>query len=566
MSLSTLDIVVIALYFALVFIVAIWVTIKDKRKEGDRDSAGYFLAGKNMGWFVIGASLFASNIGSEHLVGLAGAGARGDFVNAQFEILAALILLVLGWVFVPFYLKSGVFTMPEFLEKRFSRSSRNYLSVISILSYVLTKISVTIFAGALVFEVMLGIEFWLGAIIVVVATGAYTVFGGLRAVVYTDLMQMFVLIGGAIAVTYFGLSEMGGWHEVKDAIATNAGNKSETYLSLWRSIEDADFPWTGIVFGAPILGVWYWCTDQFIVQRVLSAKDLSNARKGTIFAGFMKLLPLFLFVIPGVIAYALYTKDNSLMATADGSIDFDTALPSMVMTFLPSGFKGLVAAGLLAALMSSLSSVFNSCSTLFTIDFYRTWKPKAAERELVIVGQVATVILVIIGLAWIPLMRTMMEGNGLFKYIQSIQAYISPPIAAVFLFGLFFPRLNAKGAIASLWTGFVLGVGRLVMEFLTAKNEAGKAYLELSETSFLYELVNINFLHFAILLFSICTFVLVLASLTAEAPSKVSLANVTFKKFKMGNDPGLKTDMALTITLVVLVCVLWIVFSPYGIA
>jgi SSS family solute:Na+ symporter len=554
-TLSVLDIAIIAGYFILVFLLAGWVTIQERRaKAQNYGSKDYFLGGKNLGWFVIGASLFASNIGSEHLVGLAGSGARGDMPAAQFELLASLILILLGWVFVPFYIKSGVFTMPEFLERRYNSSARNYLSIVSILAYVLTKISITIFAGALVFEVM-GVEFWTGAMIVVIATGIYTVFGGLRAVIYTDMMQMFVLVGGSIAATFFGLKALGGWGGMMETFEMTSEVSKAKFFNLWRPSNDPDFPWTGILFGAPILGVWYWCTDQFIVQRVLSAKNISNARKGTIFGGFLKIMPLFIFIIPGVIAYALSQK--GLLDLGDNA---DKALPAMITDFLPSGLKGLILAGLLAALMSSLSSVFNSCSTLFTIDFYKRWKSSASEKELVFVGQVATVVLVAISLGWIPFMRTMMEGSSFYQYLQSIQAYISPPIAAAFLLGLFVKRINAKGAIWSLWVGFVLGIARLFMEY--QKNIGN-----IAEGTFLYSFADVNFLHFAIILFVICTVVMVLVSLTAPQHSPEKLKNVTYEKPEdrtAGFSPA-NRDFWLTVILIAAILTIWLVFSPFGI-
>lgn len=563
---STLDYGIVIGYFVLVFFVAFWVT-KKERKE--KSSASYFLGGKNSSWFVIGASLFASNIGSEHLIGLSGSGSRGDFVNGQFELLAALILIVLGWVFVPYYLKSGVYTMPEFLEKRYSRGARNYLSVISILAYVLTKISVTIFAGALVFDQLLGVEFWTGAILVVVATGVYTIFGGLKAVVYTDLVQMFVLTAGAIAVTWFGLDALGGLDALTASITENAGDQAGNYFNLWRSNSDTNYPWTGILFGAPILGVWYWCTDQFIVQRVLSAKDLTHARRGTIFAGYLKLLPIFLFVFPGVIAFALHNADGTLLLDSAGEISHDSALPAMVMAYLPSGMRGLVAAGLLAALMSSLSSVFNSCSTLVTMDFYKVWRPQTAERSLVVVGQLTTAVLVVTGLLWIPFMKSMMQDGGLFKYLQSIQAYIAPPIAAVFLLGLFVKKINAKGALVALWTGFVFGVGRLILEFLSTPESEGVAgIITLSEGSVLHWIVGINFLHFALLLFIICSAVMIAVSfMTSKGEQKDVSGLVYSRKASAGMwNVVLRRDLALTILLIIAVLALWLIFSPFGIA
>lgn len=508
LSLAVIDWAVIALYFGIVFGIAAWATLKER--QGGEDSAGYFLAGRNVGWFVVGASLFASNIGSEHLVGLAGTGATSGVATAQFEILASLILLLLGWVFVPFYIRSSVFTMPEFLERRYSPAARWYLATVSIVAYVMTKISVTIFAGAVVFQAI-GVPFWTGTFIVVAATGVYTIFGGLRAVLYTDLMQFFVVIGGALAVTFIGLSRLGGWGAMEQA----AG---EGFMTMWKPISDPDFPWTGIVFGAPILGIWYWCTDQFIVQRTLSAKNLGHARRGTIFAGYLKLLPLFLFVIPGVIAYGLVQQGKLSLDLAN---DADQALPTLVGTLLPVGLRGLVVAGLLAALMSSLSSVFNSCSTLVTWDVYRKLRPEASERQLVWVGRLATVGLTGLGLAWIPLMQIV--SGQLYTYLQSIQSYVSPPIAAVFLLGVGWKRVNAAGAISSLLAGAVLGTARLVLEIIHGASRTG-----LAEGGFLATVAEIRFLHFAVLLFVICVVILVAVSLLTDAPPRRKTSGLTF--------------------------------------
>lgn len=536
-TLATLDWVVVAVYFLLTFGVAIVAGLRERK--GGTSSTGYFLAGRDSGWFIIGGSLFASNIGSEHLVGLAGTGAASGVAVGQFEILASLVLLVLGWVFVPFYLSSGVFTMPEFLERRYSTGARWYLAIISIIAYVLTKISVTIAAGGIVFEALMGINFWTGALVVVVITGIYTIFGGLRAVLYTDLMQMFVLIGGAITVTVIGLNAVGGW----DALTAQV---QPSFFSLWRPMSDPDFPWTGILFGAPILGVWYWCTDQFIVQRVLAAKNQSEARRGTLFAGFLKLLPLFIFVLPGIIAYAL-SQQGKLQLTAS-----DQALPTLVKALLPVGLKGLVVAGLLAALMSSLSSVFNSTSTLVTIDVYKKLKPQATEKQLVWVGQVSTAILVGFGLLWIPIMKQV--SAQLYQYLQSVQAYISPPIAAVFLLGILWKRVNAQGAMASLITGFVLGVVRLVLEL-------NKESLD----GVLLAYATINFLHFAILLFAICSLVLVGVSLMTPPPSAAQVEGITFQTATPTPDDPVAaakrgSDKLLTMLLVAAVGALWFFF------
>ena len=536
--LAPIDFLVVGVYFAAVFSVAFWVT----RRERVRATAtGYFLAGRNVGWFVIGASLFASNIGSEHLIGLAGTGAASGVAVAHFELFASLILLLLGWVFVPFYIRSGVYTMPEFLERRYSPAARWYLAVVSIVGYVLTKISVTIAAGGIVFESLLGIDFWTGALIVVVATGIYTVVGGLKVVLYTDMVQMFVFVTGAVAVTWIGLTELGGWHEMREIAGPG-------FLSLWKPMSDPDFPWTGILFGAPILGVWYWCTDQFIVQRVLAGKDVYNARLGTIFASYLKLLPLFIFVLPGVIAYCLSQTGRIVLEEPD------QALPALVGALLPAGLRGLVVAGLLAALMSSLSSVFNSCSTLVTWDLYKKLRPEASERSLVLVGQLSTTALVAVGLAWIPLMKLI--SGQLYQYLQSVQAYISPPVAAVFLIGILWKRVNARGAIVSLLVGFALGMGRLVLELKKTSLGAG----------WLFAIADMNFLHFAIVLFSICSALLILVSLTSAPEPDAKLAPVTYSRRAAaavsgeGADRPSRTLRWLSCGVALLVGLIWVWF------
>ena len=547
-TIGGIDFTVIGLYFILIFAIAAYVT---KKERVSSSAQGYFLGGRDLGWFAIGASLFASNIGSEHLIGLSGSGARGAFPEAQFEILASLILLLLGWIFVPFYLKSGVFTMPEFLERRYNKGARVYLSVVSIISYVLTKISFTIFAGALVFEVLLGIPFWSGALITVLATGIYTALGGLKAVIYTDMVQAVIFIIGGILATYFGLQAIGGWSNVTLAIQENAPD-ADTFMSLWRNKE---YPWTGVLLGAPILGIWYWCTDQYIVQRVLSAKDISTARKGTIFGSLLKLLPLFIFIFPGIIAYALsvttypdlFTVTNPI--TGEVRTTTDAALPALILRVLPVGVRGLVVAGFLAALMSSLSSVFNSTSTLFTFDFYKRWRPNATEKQLVLVGRLATVVLVIVGLAWIPFMRQLTEGGGIYRYLQSVQAYVSPPIAAAFLLGIFYKKINSKGALVALWTGFVLGMARLVLEYLT--QESG---LALNPDGMIYALVTMNFLHYAIFLFVVSISVMVAVSLVnaKTAPPVEEALVYQYNSGTKEKSPAIERFLSIMIIAVVL--------------
>ena len=494
----TLDWIVIIAYFLVIGLLAAWVISRKQKSTED-----YFLAGRNMGWFVVGASIFASNIGSEHVVGLAGTGAGGKIPMLIYE-LHAWIVLMLGWVFLPFYIRSGVFTMPEFLERRFNASTRWFLSVFSLIAYVLTKVSVTVYAGGIVIASLLQIDFWFGALATVVLTGIYTVLGGMRAVVYTEALQTIVLVIGAGTLTFIGLDAAGGWEGMKAAIEPG-------YLDMWRPPSDPDFPWPSLVFSSTIVGIWYWCTDQYIVQRVLAAKNIKEARRGTIFGGLLKLLPVFLFLIPGIVALALKNQ---------GELNWDTpdqAFATLLMNKMPIGLRGLVAAGLLAALMSSLASVFNSCSTLFTVDIYKKLRPDAPEDKLLSVGRIATSIVVILGIAWIPIMQNI--SGVLYEYLQSVQSYIAPPIAAVFLLGIFYHRINSKGAMTTLVVGLVVVFVRLALE-LTAGS--------FDPDSFLYAFGKTNFLTFSswFFLFSVAL-CLVVSWLTPE-PSPEQIKGLTF--------------------------------------
>ena len=533
-NLHAFDITVIAGYFLVLLGIAYWAARREKNVSAD-----YFLASRDVGWFAVGASLFASNIGSEHLVGLAGTGAASGLAVGHFEWLACLILLLLGWLFVPFYLRSGVYTMPEFLERRFNPAARTYFTWVSVIGYVLTKISVTLYAGGVVIRAVTGWNFYTAAIVLIVVTGLYTIFGGLRAVVYTEVLQAIVLILGSITLMAIGLSQVGGFSGLEAKVPAG-------FFSMWKPINNPDFPWTGIVFGAPILGIWYWCTDQHIVQRVLAAQNITQARTGTIFAGYLKILPVFIFVLPGVVAAALF---------ADIQANPDSAYPTLVTRLLPNGIKGLVLAGMLAALMSSLASAFNACSTLLTWDVYRKMRPTASEQQLVRFGRLSAAAMVFLGLLWIPFMKYI--SSQIYIYLQSVQAYIAPPIAACFLLGLFYRRLNGAGAMASLVTGLVLGVLRLVLE-LTSKASGG-----LEPGTLLHWIATINFLHFAVLLFVICTVVLFVVSLMTPppGPEKIEGLTYTYGKPAVGEPAGARRfEVGLSVLLVILLGVLWIVF------
>jgi SSS family solute:Na+ symporter len=544
------DWLVIALYFGILLAIAWWVIGKAKDTPDD-----YFLAGRNLGWFIIGASIFASNIGSEHLVGLAGSGATDGVAMAHYE-LHAWCLLVLGWVLVPFYMRSKVFTMPEFLERRFSPTARWILSIISLVAYVLTKIAVGIFAGGIVFGTLLpGMRldlgfavldsFWIGSMLVIVATGLYTVLGGMRAVAYTETVQTVVLVLGSVLVTVFGLIKLGGWTELRAVLGSDMFNLWKPLIpdgmeGTWAPVKETgriawyfngNYPWLGMLFCAPIIGLWYWCTDQYIVQRALGAPNEQQARRGSIFAAFLKLLPVFIFIIPGMICFALAVSGKvpalAHLVGPDGQAlraESQAAFPLMVAHVLPLGVRGIVVAGLLAALMSSLAGVFNASSTLFTMDFYRKIRPQASAHRLVWIGRVATTAMVLIGLFWIPVIQ---GAKGLYDYLQTVQGYLAPPIFVVFFLGVFSKRLNAKGCLAALITGFVLGVSRLAVDTPVTLGLSG---FENGYTvgSFFWIINNIYFQYFSLLIFVVCVIVMVAVSYATAPPALEQIRGLTF--------------------------------------
>jgi SSS family solute:Na+ symporter len=544
-----LDWTFIALYFAALLGLAWWVIRKGKDTADD-----YFLAGRNLGWFIVGASIFSSNIGSEHLVGLAGSGCTDGVAMAHYE-LHAWCILVLGWVMVPFYTRSMVFTMPEFLEKRYSATARWVLSMISLVAYVLTKIAVGIFAGGIVFgtllpEVRLDVgfmvlnSFWIGSVLVIVLTGVYTVLGGLRAVAYTEAFQTVVLVVGSVLVTIFGLAALGGWSELRAICGSEMFNLWKPLVpdgmqGTWAPVMEenriawyfnGNYPWLGMLFCAPIIGMWYWCTDQYIVQRALGAPNERQARRGTIFASYLKLLPVFIFIIPGMICFALAASGKAPelyqeLYTA-GDLDNEkcqAAFPLMVAYVLPVGVRGIVVAGLLSALMSSLAGVFNASSTLFTIDFYQKFQPQASQHQLVWIGRVATTVMVLIGLAWVPVIQ---GQRGLYDYLQTVQGYLAPPIFVVFFFGVFMKRLNAKGCLAALVVGFILGVFRLAVDTPVALKLGG--FQGYAEGSILWIINNIYFQYYSLLVFVVSVIVMIAVSYITQPPASEKIDGLTY--------------------------------------
>lgn len=519
-----LDWIVIGVFCMALIGIVIWVV-----SQKNNNSADYFLGGKDATWIAIGASIFASNIGSEHLIGLAGAGASSGMAMAHWEIQGWMIL-ILGWVFVPFYTRSMVYTMPEFLERRYNKASRTILSVISLISYVLTKVAVTVYAGGLVFQQVFGIDtlwgidfFWIAAIGLVLITALYTIFGGMKSVLYTSVLQTPILLLGSLIILVLGLKAVGGWDEVIATCSLQPVNEYGDHMTnLMRNLNDPQYPWLGALIGSAIIGFWYWCTDQYIVQRVLSGKNEKEARRGTIFGAYLKLLPVFIFLIPGMIAYALNVKAGGgfLPIDATGATMSDAAFATLVAKLLPAGVKGLVVCGILAALMSSLASLFNSSAMLFTIDFYKRLKPNTDEKTLVRIGQVATVVIVVLGILWIPIMRSV--GNVLYNYLQDVQSVLAPGIAASFLLGICWKRASAKGGMWGLLSGVIIGLTRL---------GAKVYYSNVTDTSdnwFKAFFYDFNWLYFCGVMLIICCLIVILVSLYTEAPSEEKVRGLVF--------------------------------------
>jgi SSS family solute:Na+ symporter len=580
--LHPVDWLVIAAYFALIAGIVVWVTRKQKKT-----SDSYFLAGRELGWFVIGASIFASNIGSEHLVGLAASGATDGVAMAHYE-LHAWCLLVLAWVMVPFYMRSKVFTMPEFLERRFSPASRTVLSLISLVAYILTKIAVGIFAGGVVFSVLLpelnlwGLDsFWIGSFAVVVITGLYTIVGGMKAVAYTEALQTVVLIIGSALVTLFGLHAIGGWAALRTIVPSEMFNLWKplvptTLQSTWAPVRDAhhlawyfndNYPWLGMLICAPVIGLWYWCTDQYIVQRALTASNETEARRGSITAAFFKLLPVFIFIIPGIICYGLAVSNKmpgfrDLLIGPDGKIIRDNAqqaFPLMVANVLPIGIRGIVVAGLLAALMSSLAGAFNASATLFTIDFYGRLHRRVSQERLVWVGRIATAVMVLIGILWIPVIR---GGRGLYDYLQGVQSYLAPPIFVVFFLGVFYKRLNAKGCLWALITGFTLGILRLAVD-TPVKMIEGFHYMQGSS---LWIINNIFFQYYSMIILLVSAAVMIVVSHMTAVPDYAKISGLTYatrtaedKRVTRASWKPLDVILSLTVIALILAAYLYFV-------
>nr|XP_054774361.1 sodium/glucose cotransporter 4-like [Lytechinus pictus] len=550
-ELVPLDIGILVIYFVFVLAVGLGSMLRSNRGSAE----GYFLAGGAMIWLPVGASLFASNIGSEHFIGLAGSGAASGIAVGAFELNALIILQVLGWVFLPVYLASGIFTLPEFMEKRFGgKRIRMIIATISLILYIFTKISVDLYSGALFIEQSLGWNLYLSIVVLLCITALYTVTGGLAAVIYTDTLQAIIMLGGALWLCIESFKEIGGYSNLESMYGeavpneTKYGNNScgeprDDYFHLFRDPIDSDLPWPGFIFGQTTASLWYWTTDQVIVQRTLAAKNLSHGKGATLFAGLCKITPLFFIVMPGMISRILYPDivacvDNCEEICGNKESCSNLAYPLMVMNILPDGVRGLMLAVMLSALMSSLTSIFNSGSSIFTMDIWRHLRKFPDENEMIkldkkrrhkyelelmIVGRVFVLILVVISVLWVPVVQNSQNGR-LFDYIQQVSAYLAPSIAAVYTVGILWERVNETGAFWGLMSALVIGLIRMVLDFVYPEPGCG----EPDERPEAAAAILFHYMYFALFLFCWTALTVVIISLLSEPIPKDYLYRLTF--------------------------------------
>nr|XP_022320873.1 sodium/glucose cotransporter 5-like [Crassostrea virginica] len=554
------DILILVLYFVFVFIVGILSVWRRDRTT----TKGYFLAGRSMQWLPIGASLFASNIGAEHFVGLAGSGASSGIAVVAFEWGAVFCLLLLGWAYLPVYLTSEVYTIPEFLKRRFGgKRLRIYHSLILQLSYIVTKISVDVYAGAVFIQQAVGWNTYLSIMVLLAVTAAYTIVGGLAAVIFTDALQTLIMVVGATALAVMSFIKVGGifamMEKYFESIPSQRGafmSMNSTYISslnatnnltdvilfnvtqqcglprqdafhIFRDPVNSDLPWPGLMIRTTIISTWFWCCDQLIVQRTLAAKNIAHARASTIFAAYLKLLPMFIIILPGMISRILYTDT---VACVDPKVCMEVcenpagcsniAYPQLILDLAPTGMRGLMMAVMIAALMSSLTSIFNSSATLFTMDLWKRFRDQATDRELLIVGKVFVVFLVGISILWIPLIQAA-EGGRLYFTIQALTGYLAPPIGGIFLLSIFVPRVNEQGAFWGMLIGHTVGITRMILDFVYPSPRCGEEDVRPGVVA------GIHFTYFSVLLLGLSWVVCLVGSLLTEAPSRSALRGLT---------------------------------------
>lgn len=454
---KSIDLSISIIYILGILAIGLWAGINHRKKSKKNSAKEYFLAGKTLKWPAIGLALFATNISTVHLVSLAQSGFDSGLLNGNFEWMASFTLILLALFFVPFYIKSGVSTLPDFLEKRYDRSSRDWLAGISVVSAIIIHIAFSMLAGGIVLQTLFGLNMYLSVIAICIITAIYTIIGGLKAVVVTESIQTVVLITGACVISYAAYNKMGGWEPMTDVLRNNG---EMNRLSMLRSQGDSSgMSWYAIFLGYPILGIWYWCADQTIVQRVLGAKDENHARVGSLFCGFIKILPVFIFVLPGLFAFALVKSGqldvSSLGLDSQGNVNSKGIYTLMITQLLPTGLVGVLVAALLSGLMSQVSGALNSISTMVSYDIYQRYRPEATDKKLIWIGKIAAGIALIFSLGLLPLLN---RYESIFNGINDIIAHIAPPITCVFLLGIFWKGASAPSAKYTLWIGSALGV------------------------------------------------------------------------------------------------------------
>lgn len=547
MMLKPIDLTIAVLYILFIFVIGLWTGWQHKRSIKGKSGTAYFLAGKTLAWPAIGLALFATNISTVHLVSLAQSGFDTGLLNGNFEWMAAFTLILLALFFIPFYLKSGVSTLPDFLEKRYDRASRDWLTVISIISAIVIHIAFSMLAGGIVLKTLFGFNMYLSISAICVVTGIYTILGGLKAVVVTESIQTIVLLLGAFIISFAAFHQMGGWQPMVTVLKENAELEK---LSMLRSSSDpSGMPWYAVLFGYPVLGIWYWCADQTIVQRVLGAKDENHGRIGALFCGFIKILPVFIFILPGLFAYTLSQTGKldlqSLGVNDQGEVNSKGIYALMITQLLPSGLIGILVAALLSGLMSQISGALNSISTLVSYDIYKRFRPQAHDAQLISAGKVAAVIAMIVSLGLLPLLN---RYESIFNGINDVIAHIAPPITCVFLLGVFWKKASPKSAKLTLWIGSVLGIIVFTVSKYDLESFIGK----------------IPFMVMAFYLFVVCLILQISLSFLFPTKTKAQQHDLYWKKpldaLRGPAWKGIGNYRFLSVLLFAVICLLYTIF------
>ena len=563
MNISPIDVAVIAVYLIGITVFGIWIGYRR-----DTTSEQYFLANKSLGWFTVGAAVFTSNISTLHLVGLAAGGAKEGLVIGNFEWMACFTLMALALVFAPFYINSGVATLPEFMERRYCPQARTFLAIIGLLGALLIHIGISLFAAAKVFESFLGVPMGVTIIVLSLFTVTYTVLGGLKAVVMTENIQVCLLLGGAMLVTLLGIKALPGVgvHDV-------AGFKAAVMpgqLSMFQPIHDAQghlngFSWLSVLLGYPILGIWYWCADQTHVQRVLGARSLKDGQNGALFAGFLKISPVFLMVLPGIIGYVLWQKGafQLLNLPESGKPDYNTMLPSLINYLIPVGLKGLLAASMAAALMSCMAAALNSCATLISLDIVKRVRPETSDRHVVKIGRIATGVIMVLAMLW----STQGDQFGtIFEAINKIPMTFAPAVTTVFVLGVLWKRGTRQGAMATLYFGSLIGITYFLIDMpgigkmILGHEKAGINFTGLVSDATLG--LGIPFMLVGPMLTVLCVAIYVITSLMTPAMAPEEVAKVCWDHplaFLRGRITGLSDPRIVTLALLIFIVALYII-------